>query len=429
MKLLIVFYVLLLSLKSESKQDFSFQPFIWESRVYHDGGIKGKNSTESKRLFQMGFDSQNSKENWDWNLGIIASVGDEPRLYLKENAHTLIRMGGLKMGLGRFLFPSLGAMGGRRDGAESGFIEWKSGNSSIRVFLADHYRGFPLFEKEFLRPEINLSESKKMRMRHSIEGQFHFGIFDFQLFFHYVDLGNFGNQSQEIFANRSKGGDHDILYYFDPSIGWKSANNELILSYSYLRGMDRTLSHTGRVEPTIPISGQRLSLTYGYQFKDWYSAIRFFLPNGEKSNHENQILQYGYVGMGANPSQGPFSGQILNYYPSPWVTQEGLSWNRGFFQGREASFWMEWESKFEYSQFEYSFIYNYFLPRLNLPDSKGLLTAYKRDFAKESLQELKFAIQSKNSLGIFRIEFSHFQISNQERTNGQGINLMATKSL
>jgi hypothetical protein len=424
---IILCFIISISLYSQEKNGFGGESFLFESRIYH--GEKGKlEPSVTQRKIQISYDNQTLVPNWEWNLGVLASLGDQSRFYLRENAHALYSVGNFKMGLGRFLFSQLGGMGGTRDGAESAYLEWKTGDSSFRLYLADQYRGFPLFEKQFLRELQETKESKKNRFRHSMEGRFRFSQFEFQLFFHYVDLGNFGFQSQEMAITRAKGGDHDLLYYFDPAIVWKSKWGDLLLSYSYVRGMDRTLTNKARPEPTIPISGQRILISYGILWNSVFNGIRFFVPNGEKTNYENQILEYGYVGMGANPSQNPFSSQILNFYPSAWVTSEGFSWNRGFYQGRESAAWMEWETKIDFIAYQIGLIYNYFLPTLKTPNHKGLISFHKRDYSKEYLQEWKIGIYSKIYQASFKVEISHFQISNEERTNGQGINLSLGKT-
>lgn len=252
-----------------------------------------------------------------------------------------------------------------KDGVEGLFVETELDQVSIRFDILDLYRGFPLLENQWLKlqgrdsylpkqareelfSEKDDSPSSQSRYRAGIsltgnkEDRF---IYRFRLrYLSLGDWGRFGSDTKESKAETIEG-DQDYLVEWRLGLGflWKFLyfSGDLFLS----RGMDKTGYHPDLPERSIPISGEALRFDFG--FYNSYGKISFFgfLPDREKRSSQGEILELGFVGMGASPISNPILQQAYGFYPSAWITDHGLEREDTNFPGKRPANLFGWKAQ------------------------------------------------------------------------------------
>lgn len=368
-----------------------------------------RKQSENLVLFGLKDLSHNEKHGYEFDFQVSWN-GDKLRAYLGENAYLYFKVWDANLIFGRKKFLNKKIFFNWLDGSEGIGVLYQNKFWKIQVNLLDYYRAYPTFEKSFL---LDLEFSKSHRFRHSaelsFENQNHFLGFSF----FYLNLGNWGRYSQEVLSSRS--GDRDFLY-----------EGSLVYQFSYeffqwgigahlLRGVDKTQSHEVRKNSSLPFSGELLTTKLGLHFEIFSLELRGFLPDRHKVNPQGEILESGYIGTGTYPFRGVLLGQLLEYYPSAWVTQRGILFEENFLQGFHYSFLGEIEISFKSENWKlHSFVSN-LTPYKKNGTEKGTLRANRQEFSRLFLNEYgaEFIYQPKEENYFFSIFVSSLVTSKE----------------
>ncbi|MGJ4747255.1 LA_2168 family protein [Leptospira sp. SA-E8] len=252
-----------------------------------------------------------------------------------------------------------------KDGVEGLFVETEMDRIKIRFDALDLYRAFPLLENQWLKlqgreyflpkqareeliseKDIALSSQSRYRAGISLTGnkEDHF-IYRFRV--RYLSLGDWGRFGSDTNESRSESieGDRDYLVEWRLGLGfvWKFfyISGDFFLS----RGIDKTGYHPSRSERSIPISGEALRIDLGFYNTYGKISIFGFLPDREKRSSQGEILEMGFVGMGASPIANPILQQVWGFCPSAWITDQGLEREETNFPGKRPANLFGWKAE------------------------------------------------------------------------------------
>ncbi|WP_367899020.1 hypothetical protein AB3N61_08315 [Leptospira sp. WS58.C1] len=252
-----------------------------------------------------------------------------------------------------------------KDGVEGLFAETESDRIKIRFDALDLYRGFPLFENQWLKLQGRESFLPKQARddlisekdpAFSSQARYRAGIsltgniedrFVYRCRVRYLSLGDWGRFGSDTKESKAESieGDKDYLVEWRLGFGflWKFLyiSGDLFLS----RGLDKTGYHPSRTERSIPISGEALRIDLGFYNTYGKISIFGFVPDREKRSSQGEILETGFIGMGASPVSNPILQQVWGFYPSAWITDRGLEREETDFPGKRPANLFGWKAE------------------------------------------------------------------------------------
>ncbi|PJZ26148.1 hypothetical protein CH352_06105 [Leptospira hartskeerlii] len=361
--------------------------------------------------FKFEKSTQKFRADLEWNL---VSTPNSGLFFLPgKNSYIGILYKGFLWGVGRRSDPEeFPAWSFWKDGVEGLFAETELDRVKIRFDFLDLYRGFPLLENQWLKlqgrelflpkqardeliSEKDAAVFSQSRYRAGInlignkEDRF---VYRFRL--RYLSLGDWGRFGSDTKESKSETieGDRDYLVEWRLGLGfiWKYiyVSGDFFLS----RGIDKTGYHPNRAERSIPISGEAFRFDLGFYNIYGKISIFGFLPDREKRSSQGEILELGFVGMGASPIPNPILQQVWGFYPSTWITDRGLEREETNFPGKRPTNLFGWkaEGKFFGISPGVHFTYIGFLKEEN--SSSGLWTISSKNMQNKFLREAGVSI-------------------------------------
>ena len=383
-----------------------FKPFFGFVGYNTRDFLEGSESNSGTRYYG-GMEWKQTSRKWETEGGVLVVGSSETslptKLYLKENANLQYGILDFRILAGRksHRFPALFG----KDGMEGLGLEWKNEFLSLRFVAYDHYRAFPLFEKEITPlPRIS-NPATGDRYRSAIVLEYT-GDFQAGALFQYLDMGNWGNTAAETTNSRGVKKDSDYLWNAVFTLGWSGKYFEISQQFLFARGLDKTISNPDLVSRSYLISGEASFTKLRGKISSFQMDGFVFLPDANQTNSDGRITQLGFVGMGTHPGSQHFSSRQWNFYPSAWVTGNGLEYSESWFLGRRHSLWSGIELSFFHKEFIGLIGYCIFVPRLLGRDSLGEVSVQRSDYAKDSLKEiyLSFGFQTEQNKIFFRVE-------------------------
>ncbi|TGL59555.1 LA_2168 family protein [Leptospira sarikeiensis] len=334
---------------------FQWILFRTQGRISEEKGPSKISGISQPAMIRFLYENHSEKFqiNLDWT---VVTVNMSGLLFLPgENAYFGILYKNFLWGLGRKSDPkTFPAWVGWKDGVEGIFVETETNRIRVRFDLLDLYRGFPLFENQWLKlqgrgnflPKIARDElvqetnssfysESRYRAGFTVSGNRDDRVL-YQFRVRYLSLGDWGRFGSDTKESRSETieGDRDYLVEWKFGIGfvWKYfyLSSDLFLS----RGLDKTAYHPNRPERSLPISGEAVRLDLGFYNKNGKLSFFGFLPDREKRSSNGEILELGFVGMGSSPISNPLLQQVWGFYPSSWITERGLEREDTKFPGK-----------------------------------------------------------------------------------------------
>ncbi len=400
---------------------------IEERRILPDKTKSGqkivKEVSEHAYLLTGKYSSIGEKAGADINIELIKRKSNESTrdfFYLKDNAYIAFFLPAFQLNIGRKIFSQdKRILQGHKDGIEGISIEKQFGaffKASFHIY--DHYRGFPLLEKNLILTQSGQGSEDGKRSRHGLSFEFERnGLFSTVRFL-YLNMGSWGNFSNDEKKNNLKGiGDGDFVYNSEFQIGKKWESFILQASVIFSRGIDKATTNPVRQEKSIPISGELFLLNA--LWKGEITSLRFeaFLPDSDKTNPQGEILETGFLGMGTNPVNSVLISQALNFYPSQWVTPFGMEKADSFALGRKNSLYLRSDFSVSFLESVISFEAEKIFPRSDRKNDTGNISLQKRDYSKESLTALTLAVQSdKREESFFFLKLSCSKLFSPKET-------------
>ncbi|TGM98786.1 LA_2168 family protein [Leptospira dzoumogneensis] len=376
---------------------------------------------ESSRIFALaspavfGFKFEKSTEQFrsdlEWYLVTTPNSGT---FFLPgRNSYFGILYKGLLWGAGRKSDPEeFPAWSFWKDGVEGLFAETELDRIKIRFDILDLYRGFPLLENQWLKlqgresflpksareelvseKDYSLNSQSRYRAGISLTGYKEDRlVYRFRV--RYLSLGDWGKFGSDTKESKSESieGDRDYLVEWRLGLGflWRYfyISGDLFLS----RGIDKTGYHPSRFERSIPISGEALRFDLGFYNTHGKISIFGFLPDREKRSSQGEVLELGFVGMGASPIANPILQQVWGFYPSAWITDQGLEREETNFPGKRPANLLGWKAEGKFSGISTGIHFTYigFLKEEN--SSSGLWTISSKNIQNKFLREAGVSI-------------------------------------
>ncbi|EPG75432.1 hypothetical protein LEP1GSC058_2281 [Leptospira fainei serovar Hurstbridge str. BUT 6] len=404
-----------------------------------------KTSKEVERVngialpFWMKVKGEHRRDSWEADLQMDVFSGADNRLKVLpgSDAYFALLAKGFRWGFGRRSDPnSLPGWFYWKDGVEGAFVETKdSGRFNIRFDVLDFYRGFPLAENNWLlaqgrdsflprsaRSEFGLNS---ISVKDTTQTEFRYraglglwvkedlGIF-YNIGIRYVSLGNwgrFGKDTQEARSERLDG-DKDYLTQMKTGLGFLRDPFFSLLEVFLVRGLDKTASHPLRPEKSLPISGEAVRFDIGFHGTNWLVSVFGFLPNPDKRNKNGEILELGFVGMGASPLPNPLLNQIWGWTPAAWITGVGLEKDQSSFPTKRPSGVFGIQSSLRISHIKLGVRTSYVAFLRTENESSGSWTGSKEIFSNSFLREGGLSlgwIPPESQTSILELEVGGFE--------------------
>ncbi|TGK13374.1 LA_2168 family protein [Leptospira stimsonii] len=300
---------------------------------------------------------------------------------------------------------------------QSSFRDWADGtdgivvradfrqNGKLRVDLFDYYSGYKLFEKVGFRDTILLTKRAQSfsnqdlpaslvepdqfrnRYRGGLSYRYEIPFLEFGLRFQYLNFENWGRYGNDLSMNYQSSGDRDYLTHSTVDIHWKWRGFSSSLTGIFARGQDKTGWNRIRNAATLPITGEAILLSFGFDNLLWKAEIFGFLPDRDRRKENGEILELGFVGIGSNPSPVFSTNQSLDFYPSAWVTDRGLEKQFTLQSGKRQSAWSGINIEYKESRIRFRlYIASYFYLRED-SGSSGNLTCSRDSFQNGYFRE------------------------------------------
>ncbi|PJZ78835.1 LA_2168 family protein [Leptospira neocaledonica] len=391
---------------------FQWILFRTQGRVSNEKESSRISALSSPVILGFKFEKYNEKfkTNLEWTL---ISTPNSGVIFLPgKNSYFGVLYKGFLWGAGRKSdseeFPAWSSW---KDGVEGLFVETDLDRIKIRFDVLDLYRGFPLIENQWLKlqgrdsflpkhardelltdKEYSPTSQSRYRAGISLTGNKE-DRFVYRFRARYLSLGDWGRFGSDTKESKSESveGDRDYLVEWRLGLGFLWKNFYISGDFFLSRGIDKTGYHPARSERSIPISGEALRFDLG--FYNSYVKISFFgfLPDREKRSPQGDILEMGFVGMGASPISNPILQQVWGFYPSAWITDQGLEREETNFPGKRPANLFGWkaEGKFLGISPGIHFTYIGFLKEEN---SSSGLWAISRNMQNKFLREAGVSI-------------------------------------
>ncbi|MEI1278221.1 hypothetical protein V6Z05_07835 [Leptospira venezuelensis] len=401
-------------LSSEEIQNPSLQIYFqWilfrtQGRISEEKELSRISALTSPAVFGFNFEKSTEKfrTNLEWNLVTTANSGT---FFLPgKNSYFGILYKGFLWGAGRKSdleeFPAWSSW---KDGVEGLFAETDLDRIKIRFDFLDLYRGFPLLENQWLKlqgreyflpkqardelvsdKEPALSSQSRYRAGISLTGNKEDRlVYRFRV--RYLSLGNWGRFGSDTKESKTETieGDRDYLVEWRFGLGFLWNCFYISGDFFLSRGLDKTGYHPSRSERSIPISGEALRFDLGFYNSYGKISVFGFLPDREKRSSQGEVLEMGFIGMGASPISNPILQQVWGFYPSAWITDNGLEREESNFPGKRPANLFGWkaEGKFFGISPGIHFTYIAFLNEEN--SSSGLWTISAKNLQDRFLRE------------------------------------------
>lgn len=392
---------------------FQWILFRTQGRISEEKESSRISSLTSPAVFGFKFEKYTEKFRSDLEWNLITTTNSGTFFLPGKNSYIGIFYKGFLWGAGRRSdseeFPAWSSW---KDGVEGLFAETDLDHIKIRFDLLDLYRGFPLLENQWLklqgreyflpkqaRDEL-ISENDR---EYSSQSRYRAGIsltgtkedrFVYRFRVRYLSLGDWGRFGSDTKESKTETieGDRDYLVEWRLGLGflWKYfyVSGDLFLS----RGIDKTGYHPARHERSIPISGEALRFDLGFYNTYGKISVFGFMPDREKRSSQGEILEMGFVGMGASPVSNPILQQVWGFYPSTWITDKGLEREETNFPGKRPASLFGWkvEGKFFGISPSIHFTYIGFLKEEN--SSSGLWSISSKNIQNRFLREAGVSI-------------------------------------
>lgn len=384
-----------------------------DSRASDSGYSRGKETRILSSAFRFGADKTFDSDRFRWRIQADVSVSPEAEFlfFAGKNLFLETKFDRTSLFLGRKQEETRGlAFRDWIDGTEGIVVESLFGDAGkVRLDLFDFYSGYPLFEKKSFSEKIlktkresgidsekgspsvdgedPISKYKfRNRYRGGVAYRWNSEFLDAGLRFQYLNLQNWGNFSNDLGAADSSG-DRDYLTHSTVELNLKWNGLYCFLSGILARGQDKTDWNRNRNSASIPISGEAVLLSLGVSFPFWNFNLFGFLPDRDKRNSQNEILELGFIGTGSSPSPVFATAQSLDFYPSAWITDRGLEKRNTLQGGRRQSAWFGADLEYKESLYKIRLYFASYAFLTETGQNSGALTISKETFQKNYFRE------------------------------------------
>ncbi|MCB1180271.1 MAG: hypothetical protein KDK36_22015 [Leptospiraceae bacterium] len=351
---------------------------------------KKSHISSSNSFFSTGIKSKAENEKFSHNLdlSILTSLvnSESIKFFPGENANFEVHYKKIDFTLGRKIQKFSYLVPNNKDGLEGIGLGYKfSDKILLEVNILDFYRGFPLLENSLLYVSKEKENLKGNRFRQGIHFWYKGEEFFNHFYFQYINLGDWGESSKDNITN-SPLSNRDFIYSPGFEFIFKKSFFKTGFGLFLSKGMDKTISHSVRKNSSLIINGELITGNLGFLFSFFEFNYNFFLPDRDKRNEALEVLETGYIGMGSNPGKGKIISQIINYFPSGWITPEGMERSKSIKYGRESAFFQEAEINLNFSNWKLGFFVDHYTPYRIAPSS-GKIETNRREFSRLYLVE------------------------------------------
>ncbi|AOP34025.1 hypothetical protein A0128_09335 [Leptospira tipperaryensis] len=366
----------------------------------------------NESLFHSSLDQNFISEHWSLKIQGDGFVSPESkfRFYSGRDLFFELKNQILSLSLGRI----------SEEGKQSSFRDWADGTDGIvlranfrewgklRVDLFDFYSGYQLFEKNAFKDTIlntkrinsysldeipvgNFNpEEYRNRYRGGVSYRYESSFFETGFRFQYLNFQNWGRYGDDLQIRTESSGDRDYLTHSTIDFHWKWNWFHCFLSGILARGQDKTGWNRIRNSGNIPITGEAILFSLGFENSHWKLYTFGFLPDRDRRKENGEILELGFVGIGSNPSPVFATNQSLDFYPSAWVTERGLEKQFSLQSGKRQAAWSGINFEYNKSLIRFRFfLASYFYLREDSGCS-GALTLSRDSFQKGYFREVMF---------------------------------------
>lgn len=302
------------------------------------------------------------------------------------------------------------------DGGEGLGVEvkyWE--NTYIQVFLWDYYRGYPIWfynQTRVYDSDVKIKYQKGERYRQGLRFLYIWQSLDLEGDFFYLNMGNWGERSQEDLSLKVKeGGDGDHLYRTRFGITMNSNLGYAQVRFHLTKGLDKTFADPKRPERSLPIRGEAVEIDSGLKYDKVSFRIQGFIPNTPITEKSLAPVTIGYVGMGNPVTSSALLSREWSVYPSAWVTEYGLEWDISLIGGRTSALLARAEIGWENDFLDLGVLGEYISPRRLVPEDRGQISFKKSDYAPEFISEvgiwLRYGKNSDEYSSHLGLEFSY----------------------
>ncbi|MBM9578666.1 hypothetical protein JWG45_16085 [Leptospira sp. 201903070] len=363
----------------------------------------------NESLFHTSLDESYFSEHWNLKIQADGFVSSESkfRFYAGRDLFLALKNSKLSLSLGRI----------SEEGKHSSFQDWADGTDGIvvrgnlkewgnvRIDLFDFYSGYQLFEKNSFRETIRNtkrnqygtigeisdlesgSESFRNRYRGGVGYRYNLSFLEGGFKFQYLNLQNWGRYGDDLSTVLNSSGDRDYLTHSTIDLNWKQSGFFCFFSGILVRGQDKTGWNRIRNSGNIPITGEAILVSLGFENSRWKLETFGFLPDRDRRRENGEILELGFVGIGSNPSPVFATNQSLDFYPSAWITEKGFEKQFSLQAGKRQSAWSGINLEYKESMIRFRFyLASYFFLREN-EECSGALTFSRDSFQKGYFRE------------------------------------------
>lgn len=431
-KYIIIFYIIFIKLFPETINEFSGIGVGFQTRESKDLKENKYNGEINSLIgYTLRANSTNSEKRissvkYDIELNTIVDIknSNQIKLYPGNNAYFKSDFNKFSLIIGRKSFSSLY----RADSYWNDGVEGISITSDFRkagkfnLYIFDIYRGFPLLKNEFL---FQKPSEPGNRLRYGFGYDFENKLFKINYQFGFTQFLNWGIFSED--KQNTEMGDGDYIYHNSLTLGNRSDYFFYSFTLMSSRGLDRTVYNSYRKSSQLLFSGEALNLNIGFEYSKIKSFISLFIPDSNKLNKQGEILELGYVGMGAYYAEGFLLSQYINFLPSNWITGKGLEISNSFVNGRTNSYYQKFKFTYNFSYFNINFISEVFIPYRDGIELSGNIYTDKKYFSKFFYHEISGVIETKNILNeelVLKLQIS--KLTNNSKNPLEGSSLFVS---
>ena len=377
------------------------------------------------QLVQNKSDDKNSNIFYNINPTIKLKEDESKKLnlYSGENLYVGYKLSKFNIILGKKPFSnSFRSDLNWKDGVEGLTLETEFKNgSNLKIYVFDYYRGFIQFKNEFFIEKETLYKGNRFRSGF----EYDIPLNNIFLNFHssYINLGNWGKYSNDD-PNRVPQGDNDFLYFNSFSINFKKSYFNTSLCMLSSRGIDRYPYNSVTKSKNLLTTGEAIQFFTAYELKNFLISSTLFIPDSNKTNSQNEIIESGYTGMGSYYAEGFLLSQYINYLPANWITQNGLERNSTIYNSRQNSFYGKLKISFFWENIKISVLHEKYIPYRSQISLNGEIYIDKKYFSPSGISETSLYVdfrENKESTQFFKIQISKLISEFSDKTHGSSI--------
>jgi hypothetical protein len=352
----------------------------------------------SPQLIQNKSDEKNSNIFYNLNptLKIKEDESKKVSFYSGDNLYVGYKLSKFNLILGKKPFSnSFRSDQSWKDGTEGLTLETEFKNgSNLKIFVFDYYRGFIQFKNEFfIERDITY---KGNRFRSGFEYDLPLNHIFLNFHSSYVNLGNWGRYSNDD-PKRIPEGDNDFLYFNSFSLNFKKSNFRASFSMLSSKGIDRYPYNPITKTKNLLTTGEAIQIFTSYEGKNFIISSTLFLPDSNKINSQNEILESGYIGMGSYYAEGFLLSQFINYLPANWITQNGLERSSTIYNSRQNSFFGKLKFSFFWDNIKISVLHEKYIPYKNQISLNGEIYIDKKYFSPNGISETSLTFEFREN--------------------------------